>query len=68
MEKENTRLEFYIALIELYENIVQKQAKLNRQLIDFLKKEKEPIEMKIDSEKISDIYWKSLSTAFLDNK
>ena len=68
MEKENTRLEFYIALIELYENIVQKQAKLNRQLIDFLKKEKEPIEIKIDSEKISDIYWKSLSTAFLDNK
>lgn len=68
MEKENTRLEFYIALIELYEDIVQKQAKLNRQLIDFLKKEKEPIEMKIDSEKISDIYWKSLSTAFLDNK
>ena len=56
MEKENTRLEFYIALIELYEDIVQKQAKLNRQLIDFLKKEKEPIEMKIDSEKISDIY------------
>lgn len=68
MEKENTRLEFYIALIELYEDIVQKQAKLNRQLIDFLKKEKEPIEMKIDSEKISDIYRKSLSTAFLDNK
>lgn len=68
MEKENTRLEFYIALIELYEDIVQKQAKLNRQLIDFLKKEKEPIEIKIDSEKISDIYWKSLSTAFLDNK
>ena len=56
MENENTRLEFYIALIELYENIVQKQAKLNRQLIDFLKKEKEPIEMKIDSEKISNIY------------
>lgn len=68
MEKENTRLEFYIALIELYEDIVQKQAKLNRQLIDFLKKEKEPIEIKIDSEKISDIYQKSLSTAFLDNK
>lgn len=68
MEKENTRLEFYIVLIELYEDIVQKQAKLNRQLIDFLKKEKEPIEMKIDSEKISDIYRKSLSTAFLDNK
>lgn len=56
MEKEKTRLEFYIALVDLYEDIVQKQAKLNRQLIDFLKKEKEPIEMKIDSEKISDIY------------
>lgn len=68
MEKENTRLEFYIALIELYEDIVQKQAKLNRELIDYLKKEKEPIEIKIDSEKISDIYRKSLSTAFLDNK
>lgn len=56
MKEKNTRLKFYIALIELYEDIVQKQTKLNRQLIDFLKKEKEPIEIRIDSEKISDIY------------
>lgn len=43
--EEEQRLKFYISLIDFYENIVEQQLKLNRELINYLKKEKEPVEL-----------------------
>lgn len=43
--EEEQRLKFYISLIDFYENIVEQQSKLNRELINYLKKEKEPVKV-----------------------
>lgn len=50
--KEDREL-FLISLIEFYEEIVFKQAKLNRQLIDYLKQQKESIAVTIDSKELT---------------
>lgn len=50
--KEDREL-FLISLIEFYEEIVFKQAKLNRQLIDYLKQQKESIAVTIDSKELA---------------
>ena len=50
--KEDREL-FLISLIEFYEEIVFKQAKLNRQLIGCLKQQKESIAVTIDSKELA---------------
>lgn len=52
MDKE--REEFLIGLIDLYEHIASECLKLNRELINYLKEQKEPIELTIDSEKLTE--------------
>lgn len=53
MKQEVSREEFLESLIEIYEYIVSKQAKLNRQLIDYLKQQKESIVVTIDSKELA---------------
>lgn len=53
MKQEVSREEFLESLIEIYEHIVSEQAKLNRQLIDYLKQQKESIVVTIDSKELA---------------
>lgn len=53
MKQEVSREEFLESLIEIYEYIVSEQAKLNRQLIDYLKQQKESIVVTIDSKELA---------------
>lgn len=53
MKQEVSREEFLESLIEIYEHIVSEQAKLNRQLIDYLKQQKESIVVTINSKELA---------------
>ncbi|WP_270982421.1 hypothetical protein [Streptococcus agalactiae] len=48
------REEFLIRLIDLHEHITSKCLELNRELINYLKEQKEPIELTIDSKTLAE--------------
>lgn len=48
------REEFLIRLIDLHEHIISKCLELNRELINYLKEQKEPIELTIDSKMLAE--------------